>query len=415
MLVIVNTTKHSGINLEHLVADFWATRPRRPRQGRMVAGVAAGIGRRYGIDPVIVRVALVVATVYGGAGVLFYLLGWLAFAEDGDEASGLESLVGRGRSSMSNAFAVLLAVLCIPAVGGLWSGQFGYFSGMLSAAALLGALFLLHRNRAELGVAGAPTTTSGGPMTAPSYAPGATTSAEWDPLGASPLQWDLHDPNDPVTTQVDIQDTPTTVVARPRKRRSPVGGVTMGLAVLTAAALLIFKASLGLSWLTVPHILGIVAGVLAGGLVVGAFLRGGRGLIVPTVLVGLAAVALTNSPNGGGAGFGSVHANPTDTLDASYAKSFGDVRLDLTDFKFDKEKPARTSVSVDAGDARVIVPANVNVEVTCSADVGTVHCLNTSQDWRDINVHLVDNVPNAAGTLQLDVHAGAGDVEVVRG
>lgn len=416
MLVTVNTTKHSGINIENLVADFWATRPRRPRQGRMVAGVAAGIGRRYGIDPVIVRVALVVATVWGGAGVLFYLLAWLTLAEENDEASGLEAMLGQGRSSMSRGLTILLAVLCIPAVTWLWNGQFGFFSGVFSAAALLAGLFLLHRNRAGLGVPGAPTTTSGGTMTAPSYATGATASAEWDPLGASPLQWDLHDPDAPVTTQLATgDDEDKTLVVRPRKRHSPVGGVTMGLAVLTAAALLIFRAGLGASWLTLPHILGIVAGVLAGGLVIGAFVRGGRGLIVPTVLVGVAAVALTNTPNGGGSGFGDLRANPTDTLEASYARSFGDVRLDLTDFKFDKEKPARTTVSVDAGQARVIVPANVNVDVTCTADVGDVRCLNRSQDWRDIDLHVVDNVPNAVGTLHLDVHAGAGDVEVYRG
>ncbi|MBB5893330.1 PspC domain-containing protein [Kutzneria kofuensis] len=412
----MNTTKHSGINIEHLVADFWATRPRRPRQGRMVAGVAAGIGRRYDIDPVIVRVALVVCTVYGGAGLLFYLLAWLTLAEENDEASALEAMVGRGRSSMSRGFTILLCLLCVPAFGWLWGGQFGFFSGVLSAAALLGGLFLLHRNRAGLGVPGAPTTTSGGPMTAPSYAPGAAASTEWDPLGAAPLQWDLHDPNEPVTTQLATSDDQDkTLAVRPRKRHSAVGGVTMGLAVLTAAALLIFKAGLGLTWLTLPHILGIVAGVLAGGLVVGAFARGGRGLIVPTVLVGVAAVALTNSPNGGDSGFGDLRANPTDRLDASYSRSFGDVRLDLTDFKFDKEKPARTTVSVDAGEARVIVPANVNVEATCTANVGDVRCLTQRADWRDVNLHVVDNVPNAVGTIQLDVHAGAGDVEVYRG
>jgi hypothetical protein len=187
----------------------------------------------------------------------------------------------------------------------------------------------------------------------------------------------------------------------------------MGIAVLTAAALIFTKAYN--PWLTWPHILGIVAGVLAGGLVVGAFVRGGRGLIVPTVLVGVAAVALTNSPNGGGSGFGDLRATPTTTLDATYARSFGDVRLDLTSFKFDKDKPVRTSVSVDAGDARVTLPANVNVDVTCTADVGTVRCLNQRGDWRDVSLHVTENVPNAVGTVHLDVHAGAGDVEVQRG
>ena len=413
MLVIVNTTKHSGINIENLVTDFWATRPRRPRQGRMVAGVAAGIGRRYGIDPVIVRVALVVTTVYGGAGILFYLLGWLALADENDESSPLEAMGGRGSSSMSRGFTILLCVLCIPAVVSLFNGQFGFFSGLLSTAALLGALFLLHRNRAELGVPGAATSTSGGSMTAPLYAPGAAAPADWDPLGASPLLWDLHDPDAPVTTQITVPDQDKTVVVRPRKRHSPVGGVTMAIAVLTAAGLIIGRAYNG--WLSWPHILGIVAGVLAGGLVIGAFARGGRGLIVPTVLVAVAAVALTNSPNGGAAGFGDLRATPTDTLAPSYERSFGDVRLDLTKLKLDKDKPVHTTVSVDAGDARVLLPANVNVDVTCTSNVGDVRCLNQRGDWHDINLHEVDKVDNAVGTIVLDVNSGAGNVQVDRG
>lgn len=63
----------------------------------------------------------------------------------------------------------------------------------------------------------------------------------------------------------------------------------------------------------------------------------------------------------------------------------------------------------------MIVPANVNVEATCTANVGDVRCLTQRADWRDVNLHVVDNVPNAVGTIQLDVHAGAGDVEVYRG
>jgi predicted membrane protein len=70
---------------------------------------------------------------------------------------------------------------------------------------------------------------------------------------------------------------------------------------------------------------------------------------------------------------------------------------------------------VDAGDARVILPANVNVDVTCTADVGTARCLTQRGDWRDVSLHVTENVPNAVGTLHLDVHAGAGDVEVDRG
>src|SRR5262249_5886894 len=115
----------TGTGFEDTVKDMWATRPRRPRSGRVVAGVAAGIGRRYGIDPVIVRVALVISAIYGGAGFVFYLLGWLLLAGDEDEVSPAESLLGRGRSGTSKALTVVLCVLLIPA------GNFA-FGGHLS-------------------------------------------------------------------------------------------------------------------------------------------------------------------------------------------------------------------------------------------------------------------------------------------
>ena len=41
----------------------------------MVAGVAAGIGRYFDVDPVIVRIAFIVLSVFGGSGVLLYMSG----------------------------------------------------------------------------------------------------------------------------------------------------------------------------------------------------------------------------------------------------------------------------------------------------------------------------------------------------
>jgi phage shock protein PspC (stress-responsive transcriptional regulator) len=73
----MSTTQTGRDGIEGVVKDFWASRPRRPRYGRKIAGVAEGIGNRYAVDPVIVRVALVVTALFGGAGVMFYLLGWL--------------------------------------------------------------------------------------------------------------------------------------------------------------------------------------------------------------------------------------------------------------------------------------------------------------------------------------------------
>ena len=49
----------------------------RPDQGRWAAGVAAGIGRRYHLDPTVVRLAFAALTLFGGLGIALYALGWL--------------------------------------------------------------------------------------------------------------------------------------------------------------------------------------------------------------------------------------------------------------------------------------------------------------------------------------------------
>src|ERR671929_1394523 len=102
----------SQINLEHTARDFWATRPRRRSSDRKIAGVAAAIARRYAIDPVLVRVAFVVATTWGGVGLLLYLLGWLLLPAEGNQPS-TESVVGRGRRAMSAVLTIVFVLLIL--------------------------------------------------------------------------------------------------------------------------------------------------------------------------------------------------------------------------------------------------------------------------------------------------------------
>lgn len=54
----------------------------RPRDDRVVAGVASGIARHLGLDPVLIRLAFVVLVLAGGSGVLAYLIGWLTIPEE---------------------------------------------------------------------------------------------------------------------------------------------------------------------------------------------------------------------------------------------------------------------------------------------------------------------------------------------
>jgi phage shock protein PspC (stress-responsive transcriptional regulator)/two-component sensor histidine kinase len=60
--------------------------PVRVGDGRVAAGVAAGIGRSVGVDPIVVRLAFVVLTFANGVGAILYLAGW-ALLPDEDAAN----------------------------------------------------------------------------------------------------------------------------------------------------------------------------------------------------------------------------------------------------------------------------------------------------------------------------------------
>ena len=71
---------------------------RRPVQDGVVAGVAARLARYLGVDVVIIRLAFVVLTIVGGAGIPLYLAGLLLIPEDGSDQSIVSSLIESLRS-----------------------------------------------------------------------------------------------------------------------------------------------------------------------------------------------------------------------------------------------------------------------------------------------------------------------------
>jgi phage shock protein C len=66
---------------------------RRAYDGRMLAGVAAGIADYLGVDVLVVRVAFAVFTVVGGASIPAYLACLLLIPEEGTDTSIATSLL----------------------------------------------------------------------------------------------------------------------------------------------------------------------------------------------------------------------------------------------------------------------------------------------------------------------------------
>jgi phage shock protein PspC (stress-responsive transcriptional regulator) len=325
---------------------IWQTRPGRRQGDRKIAGVAAAIARRYDIDPVLVRIAFVVAAFYG-VGILLYLGAWVALPPDpSDPPRG--PFVRRG-GAVHPLVLIAAIVAALAGAGSLLSGDPGVLVGL---AVLGGLLYVLHQSRSERGltagattsgqvgeaavaadpaglvpraVAGGPTSTAANPaaMSSSGSRAGVPPGAEqpkppaWDPLGAAPFAWDLPEPG----------AAPAQVPAR---RRSVLTAATIGLALLAGGvtgAIVLADSGFG----GVRLIIGVMLAVLGLGLVLGAFRHTGRGLIavaIPLVLVSYAATAV---PVHRWQGAGELHAAPTTPaeLAPSYRRTLGEVTLDL--------------------------------------------------------------------------------------
>ncbi|MGU3431683.1 PspC domain-containing protein [Actinomycetes bacterium M1A6_2h] len=384
-------------------AELWRTRPvRLPDQGP-VAGVAAGIGYRYRIDPVIVRVAFAVATVFGGTGIALYIACWLTFTKPGEQFSPADSLFGRGRTTDTNTVAVVLAVALAVSLVALGVGLGG--SGPVTIALMLGGWWLLHQRTPvpppmpTLPATGTtPTSPQWGPYsTLPTqYVPTERTQRvdlqkkppAWDPLGAAPFAWDLPDPSTPPAPPK-------------RARKSYFTSVVIGLAIIAAAATAAIGAGGG--WNPV-RVAAVGLAVIAAGLIVGAFVRRGYGLLIAaTPLAGFVILAsAVGSSDFDHASVGDQNFAPTTMtqLLPTYSSSLGDLTLDLTGLTLTADRSV--TISSGAGDVTVDVPHTMNVRAVCSSGLGDTNCLTG------------DSAQTSGPLLTLTIDNSLGDVEVHR-
>jgi phage shock protein PspC (stress-responsive transcriptional regulator) len=102
----------------------------RSSSDRVIAGVAGGFGRYLGIDPVVIRLILIVLIFFGGAGLILYAAAWLIVPSDDHEGSGFDA------SGVARRTGIALGVLVITAVaafGGFW----GFAAGGGTATAIV--------------------------------------------------------------------------------------------------------------------------------------------------------------------------------------------------------------------------------------------------------------------------------------
>ena len=88
----------------------------RSREDRVIAGVCGGLGEYFGVDAVLIRIAALVLVFAGGAGILLYVIGWIAMPE-APEPGTPEAVAAAPRAERtSGAFALGLIFIVLGAL-----------------------------------------------------------------------------------------------------------------------------------------------------------------------------------------------------------------------------------------------------------------------------------------------------------
>lgn len=394
-----------------------APRPplRRSQSDRVIGGVAAGFARWLGIDPVIVRVVLVVLAVFGGSGLLLYLIGWLFIPEEGAPSSQAERFITQSRQPNSTARTVLIVVGIVVGVlifASLVDAMFGGWGGGGSVLLLLavGALVLYLANRPPVSAVATSAVPAGS-------ASGAAMTTETD-VAPAPVPY-AYGGSGEYPGYVPPQPTPVPPTPRPR---SYLGLATVSIAVIVTGLLVTLDAT-GVADVPFVVILASALGILGLGLLVGAFVGRARWLValaIPLLLV-TAPIAMIPADFGSriDAGVGERSWVPRTPAQASapFELSVGSAELDLTRLVI----PAgTTTVPVDAsvglGELIVTVPDDVRVLVNAEVGLGSIEVDGLPREDGD-DVSVVAELPDGPATgptIELTIRTDVGDLEVSR-
>ena len=367
----------------------------RDPDDQVIAGVCAAFARYTDTDPVLWRVTIAVLTLFGGAGLVLYVLGW-ALVPRTDRGSSFVERTLRGRDHGISAAGVVLVVVAGVVLLGILSDGPG-----LGALLVIGAVaYLVARERREARPASyddsddAPYASAYDAQHGPVYGP-------------------VPPPLDDPTSDAWVERP-----RRPRRQRSPLGAMTLSVATLVTGVLLALRLS-GVDAITAPRVLAVALLVVGGGLLVGAWVGRARWLIAVGLVLALA-LGASVAARSSGLDDGLGERTWTPVGDASYALGAGEAELDLS--RLPRGSTSRIDVELGVGRVLVLVPRDVRV--TGEAEAGVGELLVVFDDGRrrvlnpddDTDVRERVFLPGETGgpEVELDLEVGMGQIEVRR-
>ena len=424
----------------------------RATQGKVAGGVCAGLARRWNIDPLVARLVFVVLTVFGGFGLLAYLVALAMLPDEKGTIFAEEALRRRHGGAIFLVFIIAVMTvgeffdrwwvwLAIPLALAAWWIVRGAAAG--KSPRQLGSEAKTHAAEAADAVRGwgaATPPTPAPPLSAP-YQPTYQAPPPYQPYQATPVShatptspaadspWG-HLPQDhpapmtaphgmgPGRTWSPAPQAPAPLVVREKRRR---GGflvfiTALGLAAITTGTLSSTNA-LG-DRVAQPALFAVIAGCAVAALVLFVVaLRGMRApftaFLLTLVLAVSAAAAFVPNPVGYLAGAGERSWTPVSgTGSTAYALGFGEGTLDLKGISPTADTTAglsaqQVSVQLGFGELVVIVPDGVTARINLAIGAGDV--IAEQPGGADPSSHLYSG---GAGQQTYLVGTGSPDVVV---
>ena len=359
----------------------------RRTSGRVVGGVAGGLGDYLNVDPILLRVAFAGLMVFGGAGLVLYVLGWILIPATGQPESIAQSalrLVSR-RTGRLGAMALVVVVVIVlsPWISNLFSNRFippEVFWAL--AIALIGVVLLLPRDQT-------------GMVATRGVAPAAGVGKSADTVAAP--AW-----------------APAAVPMTPVRERSPLGWYILAGTLLLIATLAVVDTVAPVRVLPGQYFGGGLL-ALGLGLIVGSWWGRARRL----VLIGLmvlpfaATSAFLTVPLEGGVADTEFRPQNLAEVQTAYHLVAGQLHIDLTDLKAGPE-PVALTASVGIGDLFVVVPQDATVQVTGTVQGGRLLLFGRDHVGTGLADHVAGSGDSAGVVLMLTLDVGIGEVWVER-
>lgn len=360
-------------------------RLRRSVDDRRIAGVAGGLARHLDVDPIIVRVALVVLVFFGGSGLLVYGAIWLLVPEEGSPAQPL-GLDDRNRNIALIGAGVLAAIAAV----GDFAGAFWFPWPLV----ILGLVVVWFLNRKE--------------QDPRAYVP--PVSGYGAPAADGPVQ-PQPAPYPPYQAPYQPYQHPTYVRPRNPRKKGPI------LFWFTLALIATGVGTLGIidvSGTSVPDAAypALALSLTGAMLLLGAFWGRAGGLIFVGLLAAIATLGATASDNYDGERLTYAPASSAEVR-SSYEMGAGELTLDLSAVG-DVEGLDGRELTIDGGigDIEVVIPDGMDVSVDATTGVGAVKLFGEETDGLDTTQQRFfdggDDVPD----MRIIIDLGVGQVTV---